>query len=492
LFLFGFLFADSLIYLYSLIWGCIEGWVSSWLDGQREKGVTGLEVKKKSHKYFVYESRTYWDKALHKKRKTSKYLGRLDREHGLVPSGEVNARITVLEYGNAVLAFHALEDLVPLLRGAFPDVWEELVALGIVRMTGMVPLKSVQHEWALLHDNGLTPSLDPRSLSRVLRRVGLDRAAQDTVFKGIGTGRELVYDLSCVYSKSEGVLFAEKGYNKDRCRLPQLNMALFCNVADGMPSMIRVLPGSVRDIKSLYTTLEEIGLEGKILILDRGFFSEGLATHLGEKKIGYLLPAKRNSKLYQEEIPLKAHFKYHDRLILAGHKELEHYHLYLFEDQDMMLEERKHLYELVDKSKLTMEEALGDSKTAGRILILSNQDRSEKEVYELYKKRDGVEKLFNYYKNMLDADRMYLQDDPSVFGHVFTAFVSLYGYCKLQGMLRKAELGHKYTPHDLLTIFKKVHEVTLNDKTITTEIPKNIEELQTKLKYHIHPQKMQS
>ncbi len=103
-----------------------------------------------------------------------------------------------------------------------------------------------------------------------------------------------------------------------------------------------------------------------------------------------------------------------------------------------------------------------------------------------------MEKLFNYYKNMLDADRMYLQDDPSVQGHVFTAFVSLYGYCKLQGMLRKAELGHKYAPHDLLTIFKKVHEITLNDKTIITDIPKNIEDLQTKLNYHIHPQKMQS
>ena len=44
--------------------------------------------------------------------------------------------------------------------------------------------------------------------------------------------------------------------------------------------MIRVLPGSVRDIASLYASIEEMGVKGKILILDRGFFSEDVIDFL--------------------------------------------------------------------------------------------------------------------------------------------------------------------------------------------------------------------
>jgi len=42
----------------------------------------------------------------------------------------------------------------------------------------------------------------------------------------------------------------------------------------------------------------------------------------------------------------------------------------------------------------------------------------------------------------LGAVRLYLQDDESVFGHVFIFFLSLYAYCKLENMLKKAELNH--------------------------------------------------
>ncbi|MBA5942332.1 MAG: hypothetical protein H0M93_03270 [Methanophagales archaeon] len=52
-----------------------------------------------------------------------------------------------------------------------------------------------------------------------------------------------------------------------------------------------------------------------------------------------------------------------------------------------------------------------------------------------------------------NADKLYLQDNESVFGHVFIAFLSLYIHCKLEQLLKKAELNHKFnkfTPIDLL------------------------------------------
>ena len=115
-----------------------------------------------------------------------------------------------------------------------------------------------------------------------------------------------------------------------------------------------------------------------------------------------------------------------------------------------MFEEQNTLYEHLDKGEITKNELQEDMKRAGRILILSNQEMSEQEAYELYKRRESVEKRFDTYKSTLSADRLYLQDNESVFGHVFIAFLSLYAYCRLELLLKKAKLNKKMTPIDLL------------------------------------------
>jgi hypothetical protein len=43
--------------------------------------------------------------------------------------------------------------------------------------------------------------------------------------------------------------------------------------------------------------------------------------------------------------------------------------------------------------------------------------------------------------------------------YVFIAFLSLYIHCKLEQLLKKAELNHKFTPIDLLFKYSKVYKV---------------------------------
>lgn len=69
--------------------------------------------------------------------------------------------------------------------------------------------------------------------------------------------------------------------------------------------------------------------------------------------------------------------------------------LYLFEDEDLELEERKTLFDKVENGSITKEEANLTEKLAGRILFLSNVDTTPREIYELYKTRDLVEKHFD-------------------------------------------------------------------------------------------------
>jgi hypothetical protein len=476
----------------------MEEWVSAWVRAQRSEGERGIEVKHFGSSYYVYRSTTFWDRESKKRRKRSTYLGKLDKERGFISSKKGIPRFrprSIRQYGNAMLLHRAMQDLLPLLKEGFDELWQEIYALATTRILGYIPLKRVGSVWERLHDpNKLTPNLSPKKLSEVLKAIGSDRGGQDLIFRELSrNGRQFVYDLSVIFTRSEGINIAEEGYNKDHAYVPQINLALLYSVDKGLPTMIRALPGSIKDITSLYNSLIQCGsIEGKILILDRGFFSEDVVAFLLEQGISFLLPARRNSKLYDIRIHLTGHFFYRERLIRFGKRRVEGYFLYLFEDAVLRLEEEKTLYKRLDEGTIDKERLGKGLKRAGRILIISDLDKAGGEVFMMYKQRGGVEIQFDTYKNVLNADRMYLQDDESVFGHLFTSFLTLYGYCTLEAALKKAGLLHKFSPQDLLEEFSKVYIVTDGEREVISEIPRKVAELDKLLGIDVFPKMTRS
>lgn len=266
---------------------------------------------------------------------------------------------------------------MPLLRKGFPDCWKEICALAMVRVTGIVPIKQVKDAWEKLYDvDGIKPHLNTKNLSKVLHKVGINRAGQNIIFNYlVDQSKQLVYDLSSFFSRSINISQAERGYNKDKIQVPQINLALLCSADSGLPMMIRSLPGSVKDIK---------------------------------------------------------------------------------------------------------------------ISILSNLDVDGSEIYEIYKRRETVEKMFDTYKTVLEADKIYLLDDEGVFGHVFISFLSLYIHYKLEQVLKKGELSRKMTPIDLLFKYGKVYHVDMGDRDMITEVPKKVVDLEERLGLDIFPKVIRS
>jgi len=475
----------------------MEEWVRDWLEEQRRKGEKCLEVKKIGNNYYVYRSTTYWDKKEKKRRKKSEYVGKLTRE-GLIEKKkkvveaeeaavkeEEKKKVTVKQYGNALLLHSVMKDLIPLLK-VF-DSWKEIYALALTRVMGYVPLKRVKAVWEKLYLN-LDPNLSPKKLSEVLKEVGLNREAQNAVFRALMNDKHFVYDLSVVFTRSS-INLAEIGYNKDGVCVPQINLALLYSV-NGLPAMIRALPGSVKDVVTLYATVEEIRASfdsDLILILDRGFFSQKVMDFLLDKKISFVIPARRNSRLYEVEIDLNEHFFYRDRLIKAGKARDKNCYLYLFEDVTLRAEEEVNLYRMLDEGRISREELSRRLERAGKILLVSSMDVKPEEIFAMYKQRVSVEKAFDVYKNLLHADRMYLQSDEAVFGHIFISFLALYGYCKLQQMLRNAGLLNKVSPMDLLEEFSKVYMVKIGEKEIMSEVPRKVRVLDEKLGLNLFP-----
>jgi len=472
----------------------MDEWAKVWLTEQRKQGKKGLEVKEISNHYYVYHSTTYWDKQLKKRRKISEYIGKLDRVEGLIEGVKRSVTATNLrgikEYGNAVLIDRLLGDMRSCLADAFKDGWEEVYALAITRATGYTPLKRVRSSWDKLYNaSGINPNLDARNLSHVLKTVGSDSRAQDSVFKALSEkDKELIYDLSTILTRSS-LNMAEFGYNKSKIHVPQVNIALFCSLATGLPTMIRTIPGSVRDIKSLYNSVIGAKKEGGTIILDRGFFSKDAIRFLLEKKMNFILPARRNSRLYETGIDINNHIIYHKRLVMCGKKKVDDIFLYLYEDQQLKVEENTTLYQKLDDEEIDIIELSEAQKRAGKILIVSNLDLNEKDIFLQYKSRDRIEKLFDTYKNVLQADILYLQDDESALGHIFISFLSLYIYSKMEMALRKANLLDKQSPKDILLELSKVYLVELNDCDIISEIPKKVEKLDEKLGLDLFPKR---
>ena len=476
----------------------MDKWAKNWLEEQREQGTKCLEIKVIGKNHYVYHSTTYWDKELKKPRKTSKYIGKLDKDDGLIKSRKrkkLNSSDirNVTEYGNSMVLHELMKTLKPLLIDAFPDCWEEIYSLAMVRINRYVPMKRAKESWEKLYNvEHIDPQLNPKNLSKVLHSVGMNRVGQNVIFnKLVDQSNQLVYDLSSMFSRSMSIAQAEKGYNKNHLHVPQINLALLCSADTGLPVMIRSIPGSVKDIATLYNSIKEIDTKGKTLILDRGFFSDGTMKFLEKRKMSYILPTKRNSKYYKNRIHLNKHFTYHKRLIRCGNKKFDNYTLYLFDDQDLKLEEQKTLHKKLDEGKIDKKQLNERMKRSGQILIVSNLDVEEYEVFELLKKRESVEKMFDTYKTVLDADKLYLQSDESVFGHVFVSFISLYMHCTIENLLKKVGLNRKITPIDLLHKYGRVYHIDLKEGGLITEVPKKVRELDEKLGLDIFP-KMQS
>lgn len=477
----------------------MQDWAKQWLKTRREAGESCLEIKHLNKKHYVYRSTSVYDKTTKKPKKVSSYIGRLDPDLGLILKGSrgISPRDlprTIREYGNSRLLHDQLDELVPLLQEDFPTCWEEMVAMTLTRVHGYVPLKRIGDIWEKYENIwDISPNLDPRNLSKVLHEVGNNKSGQQAIFTHLTTlSQQLVYDLSTVFTRSMSIHEAEKGYNRGKVYVPQINLALFCGIDTGLPTMVRPLPGSVKDVATLITSIIEIELNGKVLILDRGFIAEDLIPVFQERKIDFIQPTRRNSTYYSQRIHMVRNFMFKDRLIHAGKKKLEDLVLYLFEDEDMALDERKNLYSRFNDAKISRVQLNAGLERAGHIMIISSLDWDEQRIYEMYKSRDMVEKHFDTYKTELMADKLYLRDSESLFGHAFIGFLCLYVYCKLLNLVKKAGMTDKISPADVLTRFSKVYHVYYHTFDQFTEVPKQVRTLEKKLGLNIFPKPLRS
>jgi len=473
----------------------MEEWVKRIFEEQKKKRHEPLEVKKIGWNYYLYSSTTVWSKEEKRRKKVSRYIGKIT-EQGVVEGSRTNLSVrSIYEYGNARCLLDIVNDLVSSLKDVFPDDYLEIVAMGIVRMMHPTPLRLMKSRWAKLYlSREMQVSLSPNILSEKLRLIGADWGAQKLFFdRLLSRSKFLLFDLSSLFSYSQDLRLAEKGHNADHLYLKQVNFALFFSHDHGVPVMLKPMPGSIRDVKSLRHMVGEMNLGSVIMVLDRGPASYTLPNVLHEDGVSFVLPLRRNFHIIGYDMKMNGCFVYHDRGINWGRKRVGRYFLYLFEDVKLRAEEETNFIDLVGKGKRKKGQLCEERKRFGKIALLSDLDEVGEQIYLLYKTREEIEVAFDAMKNEMENDKSYLSDDDAVRGYFFISFISLYLYFRILGMLRQHDLVGKVSVQELLFEFSKVYLVYYSDgRRRLSEIPAKVEKLEKTLGLKLFPKELRS
>ena len=99
------------------------------------------------------------------------------------------------------------------------------------------------------------------------------------------------------------MVLSEKGYNSQLDFTLQVNLLFIFSLDKKLPLFYRMLPGNVRDISFLKSTIEESGIKDVVVIGDKGFYSKDNIKLLEKENLRYILPLKRNNwKIVKKKI----------------------------------------------------------------------------------------------------------------------------------------------------------------------------------------------
>ena len=325
----------------------------------------------------------------------------------------------------------------------------------------------------------------------------------------------LAYDVTSISSYSENIRELEWGYNRDKEKLPQINMGMYYGEESGLPLYYRIYPGSISDKTHLkYMVADNEFINGKRtrFVMDRGFYSRENLQYLTESGYRFVIALPDSLKYCRELVSehgaeIVNHSEFLLGLGLPYGKSYESMALgfrmkiHLYYDPEKALRETSALYALLNAQEndlKSMEEPPDKSlhfdkyfyinrskdgklgyirnfkaidealKYCGFFLIAETDfKKTTAEILDIYRCRDTIEKSFDDLKNGLDMKRLHIHTSETAQGKVFVSFLSLIVRAYLLRQLKD------YMRQNGLTLKKILLEL---DKIKTIQYPGSDEE----------------
>jgi transposase len=270
-----------------------------------------------------------------------------------------------------------------------------------------------------------------------------------------------------------------------------VNLMCIFSVKQQAPVYYRLLPGNIKDVSAFKMSLQESGVKDATIIIDKGFASMSNIEALEKEDLKFVIPLPRNSSLIEYEKVksgdkslFDGYFQYEGRYIWYYTMTVDEKKLVtVFLDEELRYrEEKDYLNRIESKTEnYSIEKYHQKRHTFGTIAIIENTGKSSREIYVNYKTRGEVETMIDTLKNIVDADRTYMQNQQALEGWMFVNMIALKWYYLILNLLKKHELNKKYAPTDFLLFLSEVKMVKINNSWHRAEVTRKTIELMQKL-----------
>lgn len=471
-----------------------------WVEKHRGEG---KEIKLIGGRYYLtsYEYRTVDGR---RKKVSTGTLGTI-RPEGLIPSCKkgqtIRSQVTApLEYGASFLLESLGKDILSNLNETFSSrLSNQIFEMAKIGLVSPSPFKRMDLIYSNSYDSRLRPNLplSPSTITAVLNEIGSNREAQLNFMRKYYDGTEfIIFDGTRLVSHSLG----EKGYNHCNIDDPQMNLQYcFSLKPEKKPIYFKGFAGDKTDISVLKTCIQESGLTDMIFIADKGYYSGSNAEELTKNGISYIMPVKRcDKRIDYASVDMSSmdgfdgFFSFQSRPIF--YKTIQRASPAGTESHDGKTEKKTPCETIVlyfdqkMRGKEIMDSTRGKDggieelkerkfRSMGTIALATTikEEKTPKEIYEIYKERELIEDANDAYKNVMRKNASYLQSTNSYYGWLFINHITLLLYYRVYNKIKEKGMTSKYSVADVIEQTKRI--------TIQEVAKENIVEIGTKVEY---------
>lgn len=475
-----------------------------WALAHRKPGV---ELRFINNRYYLYACKGVYDPISKKSKKiTGKLLGTITEKDGFVESekrllvGKASkglildaSTLSVREFGFVAFLNEYNVLISQKLKEFFPEHYQIIIYMAYCRFLYASPIKNfalhIAKSMLSIDDNTIYTD---KKFSEAYRVIGRNPEAITSYLKSfVKSNDHILVDFTNVFSASNNMRFAKEGYNADMVFDKQFNLLYIYSAQLVQPVFYKILSGNIKDVRGFKISLQEAGIKDAIVIADKGFYSKENVSFLKKEAINFIIPLQRDSKLIDYSKLNKRenqYFKFQERYIWHYSYQTEDMTIYLFKDEKLEVQEQKDYLDRIVSlpEKYNQEGFQRKIDVFGTIAMASdvpNQDA--KTIYCSYKSRNQIEVMFDGFKNILHADKTYMQNEDALEGYMLVNHVVLQWYYIIYNILKKNEQISKYSVMDLVTHLKEIKKVRINELWHTEPIIKASIAMLNKMKISI-------
>ena len=411
-----------------------------------------------------------------------------------------------------------------ILKQIFPGYWEEIFMLCAYLISSNKPLMYME-DWLEEHESYPVGKMNSQRLSELLCAFG--QKERNEFFKAWCadnmSDEYMAIDITSISSYSKLIPECERGYNRDEEDLDHINICLLFGERTQLPIYQTVYSGSIGDQATLKATLAEVeavsGGKKLILVADKGFYSIKNVKMMIEKYKGseFLLAVPFANKWTIEQIRKERDTI--DRITnlintsgspdrgVVRKIDFDGVQLtaYVLHNPERNLDDRNHWYsyvswlkELVETGKdtvkyrkdiekyLLIQKKNGKKKsvkinenvlehrleTSGWFVMLGNGNLTAQQAYDIYSRKDVIEKAFMKFKNQLGLKRLRIHTEKRMRNKMFVAFIALTLLSSIHKVMKEKELYRKMTMEKMFITLSKLKKVTVNGRDILRPLTK--------------------